>query len=277
MVLSRAKPEGMLVMSRQERIRLILECISTVAITAAAAAVVWIAVSNRPGVRGAPKATARSQTWEQMSGLETIANATTKNNGLAKVAIVEFSDFQCPFCGRYATETYPQLQRELVDTGHLEYVFRHFPLESIHPLAFKAAEAAECAAEQGKFWQMHDRLFSNQHALAQPDLLGHARALGLNKSKFAKCLDGAMTTKLKDDQLEGTRLGVKATPTFMIGRVTPDGKIKLTRKISGVASYATLKDAIQDLLRSRVEVTHERSTSATDRLAVASNESAPSR
>src|SRR5207247_2384320 len=114
-----------------------------------------------------------------------------------------------------------------------------FPLESIHPYAFKASEAVECSREQGKFWEMHDRLFENRQALAEPDLLGYALELGLDRSKFSKCLGGAMASVVRADQAEATRLGVQSTPTLMIGEFGPNGRIKLMRRIAGAVPYTT--------------------------------------
>src|SRR5687768_9487903 len=93
----------------------------------------------------------------------------------AKLILVEFTDFECPFCGRHASTVYRELQRRYVDTGELQYVFRHLPLEQIHPSARRAAEAAECAGDQGKFWELHDRFFEHQKSLGPEDLVTHAR------------------------------------------------------------------------------------------------------
>jgi protein-disulfide isomerase len=117
----------------------------------------------------------------------------------AKVAIIEFSDFQCPFCGRYDKETYPVILKDYVDTGKIKYVWRDYPL-SFHQNAQKAAEAAHCAGEQGKFWEMHDRLFANQQNLAAADLPKHAEALLIDTSLFQKCLDsGRYAADIKKD------------------------------------------------------------------------------
>ena len=97
----------------------------------------------------------------------------------AKVTLIEFSDYQCPFCSRHSRDTLPQLEREYIASGKLKYVFRNFPIESIHPQAFKAHEAANCAGEQGKYWEMHGRLFANQKAMSPKDLSDHAQALAL--------------------------------------------------------------------------------------------------
>ena len=92
----------------------------------------------------------------------------------AKVILVEFSDYQCPYCKQHATEVFPKLVSDYVATGKVRYLFKNFPLEEIHPLAQKAGEAAECAGEQGKYSEMHERLFNNQQALEFKEMAGHA-------------------------------------------------------------------------------------------------------
>jgi protein-disulfide isomerase len=116
--------------------------------------------------------------------------AQSQGDTTAKVTLIEFSDYQCPFCGRYANETYTKLIDQYVKTGKVRYVLRNFPLAQMHPLAEKAAEAAECAGEQGKYWEMHERLFKNQQALDAKEMTGHAAVLGLDQAKFQLCLDG---------------------------------------------------------------------------------------
>lgn len=150
----------------------------------------------------------------------------------AKGVVVEFSDFQCPYCGRFARETYAEIKREFVDTGQLRYTFLHFPLD-FHPLAEKAGEAAECAGSQGKFWGMHDRLFQNQELLNEPNLVLHAEALGLRRDSFRSCLDGLMTSRVKRHFQEGQRVGVKVTPTFLLGHVNPDNTVTIRTRIVG--------------------------------------------
>ena len=128
----------------------------------------------------------------------------------APVTIVEFSDFQCPFCQR-VVPTLKQLRETYGDKVRI--VWKDFPLTAIHPEAFKAAEAGNCAREQGKFWEYHDRLFANQQAL-QPDALKkHAVAAGLDAAKFNACLDTAKYSDRVQEQMGvGTRLGVNSTP-----------------------------------------------------------------
>ncbi len=132
----------------------------------------------------------------------------------AKVRIVEFSDFQCPACG--AAE--PVVQKILAEfKGRVKFTYRHFPISQIHPYAQKAAEASECAAEQGRFWEMHGKLFANQQSLTQDDLKRHASDLGLDTAKFNACLaSGKMGPVVASDLSYGLSIGVDSTPTFFI-------------------------------------------------------------
>lgn len=168
----------------------------------------------------------------------------------AKVTLIEFSDYQCPFCARHFRDTIPQLEREYVSTGKLKYIFRNFPIESIHPQAFKAHEAANCAAEQGKYWEMHDRLFANQNALGLKDMPNHAQALKLDLPKFQQCLDsGKYAAKIRKDLADGQKAGVQGTPSFFVALTEPnDGIVKAVRMIRGAQPYAAFRDAIESLL-----------------------------
>ena len=179
-----------------------------------------------------------------------IEGAPSKGSPNAPVTIVEFSDFQCPICGRPFQQTLAPLEKEYIATGKVRYVFRHFPLERIHPQAFKAGEAAECAAAQGKFWEMHDRLFANQQALMPDNLVTHAQALGLDAQKFAACFAGQATARVRADMALGSQAGVTATPNFFLGTTIPGGKIKVTRKLNGAVPFATFKAALDAMLAS---------------------------
>jgi len=132
----------------------------------------------------------------------------------AAVTIVEFSDFQCPFC-QSATATMHLLMSQYA--GKVKWVFRDFPIPNLHPLAPKAHEAARCAAEQGKFWEYHDLLFERSPRLGPADLKQYARELKLIGEDFDKCLDGGKhQTAVASDVEEGSRLGASGTPTFFI-------------------------------------------------------------
>lgn len=156
----------------------------------------------------------------------------------APVTIVEFSDFQCPFCSR-AVGTVEEVMKAYPDKVRL--VFRQFPLE-FHKQAPKAAEAALCANDQGKFWQMHDKLFGNQKALEVPALKGYAKELGLDTAKFDKCLDsGEKAAVVKADQADGQKLGVNGTPAFFINGIL----------LSGAQPFDEFKSIIDDELKGK--------------------------
>ncbi len=148
------------------------------------------------------------------------AKGPSRGPSNAPVTIVEFSDFQCPYCGR----EYPVIERLMKEyDGKVRLVFRHYPLE-FHENAEKAAEAGACAQDQGKFWELHDKMFTNQAKLAVDDLKGYAKAIGLDSAKFDKCLDsGEKKAVVEEDQKAGTAAGVNGTPAFFINGVFVNG------------------------------------------------------
>jgi len=150
-------------------------------------------------------------------------NENIRGAANAKVTIVEYSDFECPFCNR-VTPTIKQILDEYGDD--VRVVYRHFPLNSIHPYAQKSAEASECAADQGKFWEFHDLIFADQAGLKGGDdqLKAWAAELGLNAGDFASCLDsGEKKGRVDSDQAGGAALGVTGTPGFFINGVNLSG------------------------------------------------------
>lgn len=141
----------------------------------------------------------------------------------APITLVEFSDFECPFCGRFYSQTLPQVEEEYINTGQVRYVYRHFPITSIHPNAEGAALASECANEQGQFRAFHDMIFENQTSIGTSDLKSYAAQLGLNTTQFNSCLDSKKyQAKVDADTSLGNQLGVTGTPTFYInGQIIP--------------------------------------------------------
>ena len=163
----------------------------------------------------------------------------------AKVAMIEFSDFQCPFCASFARDTLPQLKREFIGPGTVQFIYRHNPLEALHPFALKAGTASQCAQQQNRFWDMHDAIYSQQSTLTDNKFLDLAKLLRLDVGRFSKCIDDTGTLEeVKKDQAEAASLGVRSTPTFLIGRVQSNGTVKATRKVSGAAPYEAFKAAL---------------------------------
>jgi protein-disulfide isomerase len=162
----------------------------------------------------------------------------------AAVTLVEYSDFQCPYCDRFHST-----MKQVADAykGKIRWVYRHFPLSSIHPDAQKSAEAAECAAEQGKFWEMADIMFTNQtKGLSIAQLESYAKTAGVaNASKFKTCLDsGKYASRVQSDQQGGEASGVNGTPGTFV--VTKDGKAQL---IPGALPFETVKQLLDSVIK----------------------------
>jgi protein-disulfide isomerase len=155
----------------------------------------------------------------------------------APVTIVEFSDFECPYCGGLFP-TLKEVEKNYKD--QVRIVYRQFPLTQIHPNAQKAAEASLCANEQDKFWQMHDAMFGDQAALGVDALKQKAAKLSLDTEKFNACLDGSkFAPAIRADIAEGSRLGVSGTPAFFVNG----------RFYSGNQPYEEIKKVIEDELQ----------------------------
>jgi protein-disulfide isomerase len=163
----------------------------------------------------------------------------------ARVTLVEYGDFECPSCG----EAYPVIkQAERAFGSNLRVVFRHFPLRSSHPHAFKAALAAEAAGEQGKFWEMHDRLFEHQNALSDEDLLHHAGKLGLDLERFRSALGSEVhAERVRGDLSSGARSGVNGTPSLFINGVRYDGARDRGSLVAALAGAAVASPPTPDV------------------------------
>jgi protein-disulfide isomerase len=167
----------------------------------------------------------------------------------APVTLIEFTDYQCPFCGRHYDETYGKIKSDYIDTGKVKLVVRDYPL-SFHQFAQKGAEAANCADDQGKYWEMHDKLFGNQavwSALpdAVPTFKQYAKDIGLNTAEFDDCLDNdAHADEISKDLADGTASGVSGTPGFWV--VGPDNQSQF---ISGAYPYETFAAAFDGMLQ----------------------------
>lgn len=168
-----------------------------------------------------------------------------RGNPDAKVTVIEFSDFQCPYCKQHTMETQPALDKEFVDSGKVMWVFKHFPL-SIHPQAPAAGAAAECAAEQDKFWEMHEALFANQNKWANDDptpaFEAIAAEVGLNTDEFKACLEaGDAAERVASDMKDGAPF-VQGTPTFIV-LANGQGQI-----IPGALPLDTFKQVMQEVV-----------------------------
>ena len=164
----------------------------------------------------------------------------------ASYAIIEFSDYQCPYCSRHANNVFPQIKNELIDTGKVKYAMHDYPL-GFHGKAKGAAIAARCAGAQDKYWEMHTELFSNQRNLDNNFYENAAKSFSLDGEIFAKCLADPEVAKAVDlDVAYGSSLGVTGTPKFFVGKIQGD-EITDVIVISGAQSFAAFSGAIERL------------------------------
>lgn len=166
----------------------------------------------------------------------------------AKLTIIEFTDYECPFCRKHVIQTMPSLEKEYIQTGKVQYIIRDFPLEAIHKTAFHRAVVANCAGEQNRYWEMHDRLFV-EPVVVLDSWEQHATALGLDLPAFQECVRSErQAEKVRKDIQEGREAGVKGTPTFFLGFQGPDQHLKVMKVLRGAQSYTRFKNVIDQLL-----------------------------
>ena len=142
----------------------------------------------------------------------------------APLTIVEFTDYQCPFCQRFHTTAFPEIKKNFIDTGKVRFYSRDMPLDSLHPNAIRAAQAARCASEQGQFWTLRDIMGSNPTKLDLDSLVADADSLKMDVNKFRSCVESEKYKQaIQTDVLEAMKIGADGTPTFVIGKSTPEG------------------------------------------------------
>jgi protein-disulfide isomerase len=182
-----------------------------------------------------------------------VAGAPARGRAEAVVTLVEFSDYECPFCIRHFQQTMPLIDQNYVKSGKVRYVFRDFPIDQNHPQAIRAHEAARCALEQNRFWDLHPRLFSPPGTHTPATLDARAKDAGLNEAAFTSCLaSGRTTSDIRTTASVADSLGATGTPWFFVGiRDLKTDKIRVLKSIGGAQSYdqfaialnAALKDA----------------------------------
>jgi protein-disulfide isomerase len=167
----------------------------------------------------------------------------------APLTMIEFTDYQCPYCRRFQAEVWPKLKREYVDTGRLRYIARDLPLQ-IHAAAAPAAEAAHCAGEQGRFWEMHAALLGGPADLVSGGIERRAHAVGLDMARFDECLArNKYSAVIAAHEQEADAAGIDGTPGFVVGRAA-HGELTGVR-IEGALPYDEFDSLLQELLEAR--------------------------
>jgi protein-disulfide isomerase len=159
------------------------------------------------------------------------------------------SDFECPFCRSFALETFPRVVKEYVAPGKLTVYFQHVPIESLHKNAVGAAVAAECARKQGQFWPMHDAIFSRPDGVQPAQLLEHARRLKLTEPDFRNCTEGDGRGIIADHISNSSRLGIRSTPNFFLGKRITGGSVQVSSVVTGAQPWPTFEREIGLLFR----------------------------
>lgn len=226
----------------------VLDFAVSAAIGVAAVLLIWRALGDPP-IKEPPVRPAVVQDVASSDLVTSIDGAPRLGNATAPVVLIEYSDFECPFCARHATGAFGSIRDEFVSKGTLQYVFRQFPIEQIHPSAVKAAQAAECAHRQGKFMEMRAQLFGAQKALAQMDWALTASQLELDPARFGDCLSAAVPATLHQETEEARRLGAASTPTFLLGTRDKSGQVKVLVRLTGAQPYALFREQIEQTIK----------------------------
>ena len=169
----------------------------------------------------------------------------------ARLTIMEVSDYHCPFCKKQALETFPQLDAEYIKSGKVQYMFVDYPIAQLHPTAARAHEAANCAAEQGKYWEMHRSLFTSPVAKDDATLMAVAKGAGLDAARLQACLtSGKFTTAVQTSVDRMEALGIQGTPMILIGLTPAPGQpMKVVKFVYGAQPFGAFKATLDALLR----------------------------
>lgn len=179
-----------------------------------------------------------------------IRDLSTTGASTARAALIEFADFQCPYCGVFARDSLRPISDDYLRAGSLIVAFAEMPLNSIHRNARTAAQAAECAANQGAFWPMHDWLFQHQRDLDVHGVTAGAAGMNLDAKLFDRCLNGPTSPRLDAGLTLAQQLGVRSTPTFFLGTLDHDGSVIVRRVLVGAQSVESFRKVIDNVVRS---------------------------
>lgn len=217
-----------------------------------AAALGWFVSSRQiQDLRQAQRELVTDVAAAKRSAMLDVSGAPARGSEAAVVALVEFSDYECPFCIRHFTQTWPQIEAAYVHTGRVRYVFQDFPVDELHPAAVRAHEAGRCAADQGRFWEMHAGLFSPAGSHTPPLLEKRAAEVGLKLDEYRACVSsGRHTQAVRRSVSEGQRLGIQGTPSFLVGVRDPKtDEVRVLQAISGAQPFEVFARAIEMTLK----------------------------
>ena len=219
-----------------------LESVANVATILTCGVVIWVLLGPRPNPAAGPARRAEAPLPKEPIEVHRFPSLGRSD---AKAVMVVFSDFECPYCKRFALETFPMIRSEYVESGKLRVVFRHLPIEQIHKHARTAAVGSLCAHEQGRFWEFHDLLFDRER-LTDSAVLESAAKLKLDGGVFRRCLGGVNAGKAVDADLALSRaLEISSTPAFLFGVIGADGRAIIKKRLTGAQRLGEFRGVIE--------------------------------
>jgi protein-disulfide isomerase len=173
-----------------------------------------------------------------------VSGMPTNGQATAPITLIEISDYHCPYCRRHVQQTQPRIYSELVNTGKVRHVFVHYPIAQLHPDAYRSHEAAACANDQGKFWDLHKKLFETPLKTVE-QLTAVAQDAGLDATAFRT---GQHAKEVQASVERISKLNVNGTPMFLLGRASGDSKVTVARVVEGAQPYEEFKKAVDEIL-----------------------------
>jgi protein-disulfide isomerase len=218
-----------------------------------AVSVMWLRLDGQIAqLRDGQRRLAEDVSSLKQSATIDVADAPARGPDGAVVTLVEFSDYECPFCVRHFKQTMPQIEANFIRPGKIRYVFRDFPIDELHPEAIRAHETARCALEQDqdKYWQLHRLLFSAPGTHTKDQLEARVREAGLDVAAVQSCLaSGRVTSGIRRGGEQASALGAQGTPAFFVGLLDPgSNRVRVLEAIKGAQPYSVFEDAIQRAL-----------------------------
>ena len=222
------------------RLRVTVEWITTLAVLVASGVIVWNYIAARPRVDRPFVPIPRDPI--------SIGGAPWEGNKAARVVMIEYSDFECPFCSKFALEVRPQIRKDYLERGLVRAVFKHAPNETRHPAAIEAAAVAHCAHEQNQFDAMSQQLFRDYAILRATSADARANQLGLNVVAFRRCMQRAPTA-VRQERAQAESIGIRGTPTFLFGYAYSNDSVRVVERKAGFGPSGEFAEILDRLLK----------------------------
>jgi protein-disulfide isomerase len=240
--------------SRRLPFRSLLDGLSSLAMIAASATLMWAVLGPARSTSGGGGDRSQHDGQVRQAGPSvpvvplSWGALPTLGEKAAGVGVIEFSDYQCPYCVKYSSSTFPEVKKLYIDTGKVRYAVWSLPLEELHPSAFRMAEAAECGRLQGRFWTVHEALLQKATVVDVEKWATTAAPAGLDRQRFQSCMNGEAVGRLRSRVREAQSAGVSATPTFFFGYLTAGDALSVVRRETGAIPTEAFRKILDTLI-----------------------------